>query len=58
MSNEAAPCDGGCWYCSRTDGEMFFSGEFDTWVHVECVKAAVAKDPGDREARLILGDIP
>lgn len=32
------PNDGGCWFCHTDDGEMWFSWEFDCWVHESCLK--------------------
>ena len=31
------PSKGGCWYCYRTDGDLSFSHEFDTWIHTTCI---------------------
>lgn len=31
------PNEGGCWYCHKDDGEMVFSCEFDTYLHMECL---------------------
>jgi hypothetical protein len=31
------PTNGGCWFCSTDDGEMYFSVEFDTWFHMDCL---------------------
>lgn len=46
------PRDGGCWYCHQVGGEMSFSCEFDTWVHLPCLYKA-AKDEDNREAAIM-----
>lgn len=52
------PCDDGCWYCHRVDGErMIFSVEFDTNLHPYCLKRAIELDPHDREAQIILKEL-
>lgn len=52
-----SPRDGGCWYCHDDAGAVAFTGEFDAFVHAECVRAALLRDPGDREAAVIARDI-
>lgn len=32
------PQDGGCWYCHTDDPPLNFSFEFDTWIHIKCIK--------------------
>jgi hypothetical protein len=44
---------GGCWYCGKVDEHLTFSTEFDTFVHVDCTKKAIAADPRDIEAMTI-----
>lgn len=34
------PNDGGCWFCCRQSEGMAFDGEFDTYVHIDCLKTA------------------
>lgn len=46
-----SPQEGGCWYCHTEDENLVFSLEFDTFVHVKCIQAAIEADPTDREAR-------
>ncbi len=47
------PTAGGCWYCHRkTDGTVF-STEFDTYVHLDCLRAAFKADPNDSEAQIM-----
>ena len=46
-----SPNEGGCWFCSRADLEMFFSSEFDCYFHIDCLKRALGTD--DAEAKLI-----
>lgn len=45
--------EGGCWYCERASGELYFCTEFDTYVHIDCVKKALRDDPTDQEAQII-----
>lgn len=33
----------GCWFCGKEDGEMLFDGEFDTFLHEECLREDFAK---------------
>ena len=44
---------GGCWYCHQVDDELTFSAEFDTFVHVGCIKETHFADPEDREAAIM-----
>lgn len=46
------PQDGGCWYCKTDRGELVFSCEFDTYLHVNCLKQALANSD-DREAAIM-----
>jgi len=46
-----SPIDGGCWFCYTDDGEMFFSCEFDTWFHMDCLHVSLEK--GNPEAEII-----
>jgi hypothetical protein len=56
------PENGGCWYCYRGNPEgMRFDGEFDTNVHVECIKDTLEVDPLHPEALLqkyLLDELP
>jgi hypothetical protein len=48
------PHDGGCWYCSTDDGEMVFCHEFDTFLHLECLKEELKDaDPDNLELQII-----
>lgn len=44
-----------CWYCDKGEpaGPLIFSREFDTPIHLQCVKDALSKDPQCPEARII-----
>ena len=37
-----SPVDGGCWYCHTDDASeskpLTFCWEFDTFIHVDCIK--------------------
>jgi len=48
------PSQGGCWYCYNKDNlnDMEFSFEWDTNVHLECLKEAL-QDPNNEEAKII-----
>jgi len=45
-----SPVNGGCWFCQK-DGCDAFDTEFDTNLHIECLKKALANDPNDPEAK-------
>lgn len=46
--------DHGCWFCDRTDGDDWaFSFEWDTPVHLSCVKKVLKQDPYHQEAVLM-----
>jgi hypothetical protein len=47
----ASPLDGGCWYCQTKDDTLVYDSEFDTLVHIECIKSALRIDPEDQEAK-------
>jgi hypothetical protein len=36
-----SPTEGGCWFCHRNDGELVFEDEFDTFVHINCIRVAL-----------------
>ncbi|MCF6347933.1 MAG: hypothetical protein L3J20_06505 [Flavobacteriaceae bacterium] len=44
------PNDGGCWFCFKQDETLVFDTEFDTFVHTDCIKKVLEKDPKDNEA--------
>lgn len=41
-----------CWFCQQGKCDEF-DMEFDTFLHIECLKKAVEKDPNDPEASLM-----
>jgi len=43
------PCRGGCWFCCRGETDAF-DGEFDTNLHIRCLREALKKNPDDSEA--------
>lgn len=47
------PGHGGCWFCYQQDGELIFETEFDTYVHLKCVREALAQDPQHPEAKFM-----
>lgn len=48
-----APQSDPCWYCHGAPGDdLVFSWEFDTFVHLTCIRARVAEDPSDDEAAI------
>lgn len=49
------PSDGGCWYCHVDDDKLTFCYEFDTFIHVSCIKRQLACAEGkpDRELEII-----
>lgn len=51
-----SPNNGGCWYCYNVDDSLSFSCEFDTFVHIECLKE-MAKNPEDREAQIMAAEL-
>lgn len=54
MTDErVSPAAGGCWFCERDNGEMAFDAEFDTWVHLDCIRNAIEKDANNVEAQIM-----
>jgi hypothetical protein len=57
--NKAKPGDAdycetgeGCWFCHRgTEDDLVFDVEFDTPVHIGCIRDALKEDPNHPEAR-------
>jgi hypothetical protein len=43
----------GCWYCHTSDDTLVYDSEFDTMVHIECIKEALRMDPNDQEAKFL-----
>ena len=52
-----SPAMGGCWYCHKQDDVMVFSGEFDTYLHIKCLKAALRANPQDQEAQIMASEL-
>lgn len=50
-----SPSSGGCWFCEQDDEQeiLFFEYEWDTNIHISCLKNALEKDPEDPEAGLM-----
>jgi hypothetical protein len=46
---------GGCWFCQHDEEHepLYSEREFDTFVHISCLKAALEKDPNHPEAELM-----
>ena len=49
------PCEGGCWFCKQDDESeiLDFDNEFDTFVHISCIKKALQENPDDPEANIM-----
>jgi hypothetical protein len=50
------PTQGGCWFCLDTenmDKEKVFCNEFDCYLHIECLKKELEKNPDNREAQIM-----
>ncbi|ELC54767.1 hypothetical protein [Escherichia coli] len=47
------PQDHGCWYCNSLDHNLVFSGEFDTNLHLDCLKNRLQTDSDDMEAKIM-----
>lgn len=44
----------GCWFCRKATPPLYVCCEFDTFIHMECLKQAVATmQPDDRETAII-----
>lgn len=56
LDKKVHPSKGGCWYCKKDHGLMEYSQEFDTYLHLSCLRSA-ASDPHDTEARIIAREI-
>ncbi len=50
IDNHVSPNDGGCWFCYKEDQTLVFDTEFDTFVHTDCIKKVLKKDPENIEA--------
>lgn len=49
---KATPSQGGCWYCHTNAGKMYFSREFDCFLHIECLQKRLKEQPEDKEAEI------
>lgn len=47
------PNAGGCWFCFKDTGILVYDSEWDTEVHLECVRKALFKDPNHAEAQFM-----
>lgn len=41
MNNKVGAINGGCWYCGIKDDKLTFCREFDTFIHVKCIKERI-----------------
>lgn len=46
---------GGCWFCFRQNDDLAFDTEFDTYVHLKCIRIALDRPSkmGRREAEIM-----
>jgi len=53
------PSDGGCWFCYQTINlsDIFFSKEFDCYVHKSCIYETIRITPTHCEANLMRAEI-
>lgn len=50
--SKISPHEGGCWFCNTKDQRpMVFDEEFDTLVHIECIKKSLTA--GSPEAEIM-----
>lgn len=44
-----------CWFCQKRDPleDLVFDGEFDTPVHISCLRKILEEDPNDPEANFM-----
>lgn len=47
------PSNGGCWFCWNESDEMVLDYEFDTWLHLDCLRFALEKYPDNEEAQIM-----
>jgi len=38
---KCSPQDGGCWYCHTDNQPLAFCCEFDTFIHIDCIKKEI-----------------
>lgn len=50
-----------CWFCmvedNVVDGEMEFSAEFDSWVHMDCLQEVLLHQPGNHEGPIMAREL-
>jgi hypothetical protein len=54
-----SPSDGGCWFCHgrpETPG-LYFCWEFDTYVHLECLRDELQETPDNQEAQVMADEL-
>jgi hypothetical protein len=50
---DLTPSEGGCWFCFKDECDAF-DYEFDTYVHLDCVRKALKESNGeDCEAKFM-----
>jgi len=47
------PGSGGCWFCFVRNADLTFDGEFDTYVHAQCIKRELVFNPSNEEAHIM-----
>lgn len=50
-----SPVNGGCWFCftTREARDWVYDVEFDTYLHLSCLKKAVEEEPEDPEVGIM-----
>ena len=52
------PQKGGCWFCwDRKDEVVYFDHEWDTWVHLSCIKENLGKGNEAESMKYILVEV-
>ena len=54
---ERSPNEGGCWFCFDDAGEMYFSWEFDCWLHMSCLQKELDAPTYNPEAEIIAKEL-
>jgi len=52
-TGKVSPVQGGCWFCWEKDDKLVFDSEFDTAVHVKCIRKVLAVEPNHPEANIM-----
>ena len=47
------PMNGGCWFCWNNDGDLVLDKEFDTYIHLDCLKEVFKENPHHPEAQFM-----